>query len=146
MAAKKKTTKPEAAAPAPANAPNLYELKGGRTRVTYSTSGIDGQPRLHYKDAKRDVTATGDEIKLYDGPGAGTRAGIVIERVPDLKDVSFVLVVPRVNLGASNEAAISCFGVVVTSKTTIGGPGLVKGQVDSYKLVELAGTAKLVEF
>lgn len=140
MATKKQPT------PATAQSPNLYELEGGGITVSYATSGIDGQARLHYKDAKLNVTAVGDQIQSYAGPGAGARVGMVLQTVPDSKTVSFVLVLPRVNMGPSNRARITTFSVTVTSKTTIGGPGLVPGQVDSYKLTELKGNAKFVLF
>lgn len=131
--------------PPPAlKSPNLYELAGGGITVSYSTSGIDGQARLHYKDAKLNITAVGDQIQSYAGPGAGARVGMVLHAIPDSKTVSLVLVLPRINLGPSNRARITTFSVTVTSKSTIGGPGLVPGQVDSYKLTELKGNAKFV--
>lgn len=139
MAAKKQ-------APSALKSPNLYELAGGGITVSYATSGIDGQARLHYKDKKLNVTAVGDQIQSYPGPGASARVGMVLRTIPDSKIISFVLVLPRVNLGPSNRARITTFSVTVTSKTTIGGPGLVPGQVDSYALTELKGSAKFVLF
>jgi hypothetical protein len=141
-----------AAAPAPAPAPvtteqpNLYEVKGGRTVVSYSTSSISGQPLFNYKDSRRTLSFSGSQITTLDA-GIATLVTVVIDFVPDLKDVQFTLVIPRVNLrNGATEAKLATFGITTTTKSSIGGPGLVNGQVQSYKVTELAGTAKSVLF
>ena len=125
--------------------PNYYEVSGGGITASYSAAGIDGQARLHYKDAKLNVTAVGDQISHLAGPGAGARVGMVLQTVPDKKAVSFVLVLPRVNLGPSKRTRITTFSVTVTSKSSVEGIDGVSGQVDRYVLTELTGTAKLVQ-
>jgi hypothetical protein len=45
------------------DAPNLYQLKGHGLHVTYSTSSIDGRPRLSYQDTHQMHSFVGDEIR-----------------------------------------------------------------------------------
>jgi len=51
-----------------------------------------------------------------------------------------------VNLPPSNKASIKTIGILTTAKTTIGGPNLMKGAIQTYKTVSLSGTAKFVSF
>src|SRR5437667_310325 len=47
---------------------NLFELASGATSVTYATTGIAGQPSLHFRDADHDVNAGGSGL-LFAPPG-----------------------------------------------------------------------------
>ena len=67
--------------------------------------------------------------------------------VPDLETVTFSLFVPAVNLrNRAIDAPIETIGVLTSAKTSIGGPGLVQGQLTTYQALPLVGTAKLVDF
>ena len=45
-----------------ANHPNLYELSGGGIHITYSTTGLQGQPHFTYHDAIQVKNFTGNQI------------------------------------------------------------------------------------
>ena len=67
--------------------------------------------------------------------------------VPDLETVTFSLFVPAVNLrNRAIDAPIETIGLLTNARTSIGGPGLVQGQLKTYQAIALAGTAKLVDF
>ena len=62
--------------------PNLFELRGGGIKVTYSTSSFDGQPQLTYEDQKVSLIFQGEgdsfpgygnRSAAYRYPGAGSR-------------------------------------------------------------------------
>lgn len=127
------------------NTPNLYELAGAKTEVTYSTSSINGQPRFHYKDATRDKNFAGDQIVVKSSV-FGKEVTVMLEGLADGPDLRFTLIVPDVNLQDDTEAKIRTFGVLTLSRNTLGGPKLVKGQVQTYKVTGLRGTAKSVLF
>ena len=124
--------------------PNLFELTGGGVDVTYATTSIDGTPRLHYRDPGRDLNFVGDEIRARRSE-LGILVTVELEVVPDLHALTFTLVVPTVNAAAGDQR-IRTFGVRTTNRTSIGGPGLVAGAVQTYDLVRLRGTASLVNF
>ena len=55
-----------------------------------------------------------------------------------------MLVLPTVNLDDSKTAKIRTFAVLATHRTSVGGPDLVDGQLQTYKTVSLRGTASQV--
>ena len=65
---------------------------------------------------------------------------------PDLDTLLLVLVVPTVNLDESGTAKIRTFAVLTTHRTSIGGPDLVNGQLQTYKTVGLRGVASQADF
>ena len=141
MAAKAKLT----LAPQAASGPNLYELKGGKLTITYSTSSIAGTAQFSFKKGSQTKTFSGSQIRTQTA-ATGTLVTVDIESVPDLKTVTFTLVLPQVNLGTKTSAKIATIGITTTAKTSIGGPALVQGQLQSYKVTDLTGTASQVLF
>jgi hypothetical protein len=125
--------------------PNLYELQGDKTKVTYSTSSITGKPLFTIWLGRKTLNFSGNEIKV-DGTPIGTLVTVTIETVPDLKTVTFSLLLPAVNLPESNKVSIKALGILTTAKTSIGGPKPVKGALQAYKTVVMSGTAKAVDF
>lgn len=126
-------------------APNLYELRGDKLQVTYSTTSIAGQPLFTFQQGRKTLNFKKSEIRNTKTP-IGTLVTVLIETVPDLKTVTFSLVLPDVNMHQSTKVNIKTIGILTTSKTSIGGPHLVKGAVQAYKVVALSGTAKTVPF
>jgi hypothetical protein len=126
------------------NVANLYELQGDKVLVTYSTTNIAGQPLFTLQLGRKTLTFKKSEIKTTKSP-VGTLVTVLTETVPDLRTVTFTLVLPDINLQQSTKVNTRAIGIVTTSKTSIGGPTLVKGAVQSYKVVTLSGTAKIVQ-
>lgn len=126
------------------NVANLYELQGDKVLVIYSTTNIVGQPLFTLQVGRKTLTFKTSEIKTTKSP-MGTLVTVLTETVPDLRTVTFSLVLPDVNLQQSTKVNIKALAVVTTSKMSIGGSTGVKGAVQSYKVVTLSGTAKLVQ-
>jgi hypothetical protein len=124
--------------------PDLYELKGGRTRITYSTSSIAGVPQFHYKDATRDLNFSGHQIESVQ-TSLASEVTVTLQLLTDLPGIKFTLVLPEVTLGNKPEVSFKTFGVLIT---TAGGLVVSPAgkQRQTYKIVELAGTAKAVAF
>ena len=78
----------------------------------------------------------------------GTLVTIDVAFVPGSGDgPTFSLFVPDVNLrNGTAEAPVETIGLLTSARTSIGGPGLVQGQLKTYQTIPLAGTAKLVDF
>ncbi|MEA2686675.1 MAG: hypothetical protein QOE93_1870 [Actinomycetota bacterium] len=124
---------------------NLFEVSGGATSVTYSTTSITGQPQFHYSDAKYDVNIQGADNIRSKKTEQGTLVTIDVDGVEDGPTVTATLVVPTVNMGDSRERKLRTIVLLTTSANTIGGPGLVEGQVQTYKSTAVRGTAKAVD-
>lgn len=124
--------------------PNLFELTGEYTQITYSTTSITGQPQFNYQDQQRDVNVTGDDIRSVDTE-IGTLVTVTLEVIPDLHTLTLTLLVPQINLN-EGESPLSTLAILTTHLTSIGGPSLVEGQLQTYEVVALEGTARLVQF
>ena len=129
--------------------PNLFVLQGAGqknkdVRISYSTSSIMGEPNLNYKDSKGSQRFTGEEIRTQKTE-IGTMVTVTLETVPDLRVVTLTLLVPAINLDGSARE-FKTIAIRTTSRTTIGGPRLVKGAVQSFEVIDLKGTANSVVF
>jgi hypothetical protein len=124
--------------------PDLYELKGGRTRITYSTTSIAGVPQFHYKDATRDVNFSGNQIEAVQ-TSLASEVTVTLQLLADLPGIKFTLILPEVSIGTKPEVSFKTFGVTITTAGGLVAPPVGK-QRQSYKIVELAGTAEVVKF
>lgn len=127
-------------------APNLYELSNTAVRISYTPAGIAGLPRLTYKDKQQDLVFQGAEIRIAPSD-IGVQVTVGIETVFDFKDVLLTLFIPRVRLSdGATEEAIQTVAIETTLRSSIGGPGLITGQIQTYRALNLKGVAKLVDF
>lgn len=124
---------------------NLFELSGGGTTLSYSTTSITGQPVFHYQDATRDVHASGADIRTKKSE-LGTEVTIDLDVVLDGPSTTATLLVPTVNMQEAREQKLRTVVIVTTTASTIGGPGLVVGQLQRYKATAVRGTARAVDF
>jgi hypothetical protein len=121
---------------------NLFELSRGAIHVTYSTETILGGPSLHYRDAQRNLSFQGREITTQD-TALGQLITVTLEAIPDLRTVTFTLILPIVTVRfQSHGLRITVPGVTTTNPTTIAGPP--PGPHKLYSVVNLRGTAQAI--
>lgn len=134
------------------NQPNEYALTTGKeTFITYSTSSKDGIPLLDYKTSSSDERHfSGDEIDTMQ-TDIGTLLTVIIDKAnPDFEgeEVKLSLLIPIVTLlPGNNEKSIETLAILTTeyeSGKLIVGAGKV-GQLQTYKVLPLKGTASLVK-
>lgn len=125
--------------------PNLYELSCDGVVLTYSTSSITGAALVYFRDSQREVNASGQEIRTI-STELGTQVTIALEVIPDLHTVTITLLVPGINLGTQFEVDFDTVAIETTHHTSIGGPALVVGPQQTYRVIVLHGTAKDVDF
>lgn len=125
--------------------PNHYALHGKKKgfTITYSTTSITGKPLFSVMRDGETQSFSGDEIATQDGP-LGRLVTVTIAMVPDLEIVTLTLVVPAYNL-ADSDGELTTFAVVTRSRTSIGGPALVSGQIQTYERYALRGHAQSVQ-
>ncbi|HEV3042197.1 MAG TPA: hypothetical protein VHA33_30840 [Candidatus Angelobacter sp.] len=125
--------------------PNLFRLHGHNLQVTYSTSGFDGIPHLQYHDAFQTLHFSGDQIRTQPTE-IGTLVTVTIRMTVDSGSTAFTLLVPNVNLEEeTNMVDITTFGITTIRRFSIV-PEFNEGQLDSYAVTELRGTAARVVF
>lgn len=121
---------------------NLFELSGDSIQVTYSSTSILGGPILSYRDNQFIKLFRGDEIRLQDTE-LGQLITVTLETIPDLRTVTFSLVLPIVTvMPQSAGICIEVSGLTVTNPTTIAGPPL--GPQKLYSVAQLKGTAQFI--
>jgi hypothetical protein len=115
--------------------PGVYELQGERTDALYWPE----RRLLELRDGDRSRTLVAREESL----SIGTAASVVLEVVHDGPTTTLTLLLPSVNfLGDSSEASVTAVAVFTVARSSIGGPALVDGAVQSYEVELLTGTAR----
>jgi hypothetical protein len=125
--------------------PNLFDLRGFGVSVNYAASSLDGRPRLTYNSFGTTQNFAGDQITATESP-LGTLVTVQIAATPDLSTTTFTLVIPRINVEFGQSVNVRTQGITTTERTSIGGPALVRGQLQSYRVTALSGTARQVMF
>jgi hypothetical protein len=124
--------------------PNLYQLHGRGLHVTYSTTGIEGKPHFSYQDSHGAKAFSGDQIALTRSP-IGTLVTVVLRVTPDAGSTSFSVLIPVVNLSSKAlSAPVHTNGVTTIQRSSIA-PVLDLGQIQTYHVSKLSGTASQVE-
>ena len=104
-----------------ANQPNLYQLSGKGIQVTYSTTSISGKPLFNYHEGSVVKNFSGDEIQTAETI-LGNLVTVFIIRTVNSGSTTFTLLIPSVNLPASNSAHIATEGITTLHKFSIVGP------------------------
>jgi hypothetical protein len=126
-------------------APNLFNLHGRHVNVTYSTTSIDGKPRLSYHDSQRALSFVGDDIEVIDRTPVGTLVTVRLVVVPDLGTTTFTVLIPQINAEPGVATHVHTEGITTITRQSFA-PQLDKGQIQTYTTVRLTGTAQLVDF
>jgi hypothetical protein len=127
--------------------PNLFDLRNDKDdiQISFSTSSFAGEPLLHFRRGDEIHSFRGEEIRAVATEFA-VQVTVTIEAVPDMRAVTLTLLLPAINLPERRESPVETIAIVTTSLTSIGGPRLVKGQIQSYQTINLTGEAQAVDF
>jgi hypothetical protein len=115
----------------------IYVLRGKRTEFAYRPA----TQRLEIRgdDGSRGRALAAREEKL----SIGTAATAVLEVIADGPTTTLTLLLPRVNfLGEFEQAPVTAVAITTVAQSSIGGPSLVDGPIESYQVEQLAGTAR----
>lgn len=120
-------------------AANHYEIAGKGIDGTVDTTGITGRPV---------VSLTVDGRELAGATLAITGQGIVVDAVVDeifdKETHELRLHLPVVNL-ADEATTFAGLAILITARTSFGGPGLVEGPLHLFEVRPISGTASIVE-
>lgn len=125
---------------------NLITLHSSTLKISYSCSSFDGKPLLNYqKGTDTPLTFRGSQLRQKQTE-IGQLVFVTLKNVPDSRSIVFSLLLPQINVNAGQDVVIKVKGIETTSRTSIAGPNLVKGQVQTYKVYALTGKASYVQF
>jgi hypothetical protein len=121
---------------------NSFELSGGSIAVNYSETSFSGVPLLNYGDNNLKRNFSGQEIRIQETE-IGQLITVTLEQIPDLRTVTFTLILPLVNLSTTSETTrIRVPSITTTTRTTLAGSGA--GAEKTYTTVNLRGTAQFI--
>jgi hypothetical protein len=127
-----------------ADSPNMYDLRATNLHITYSTSGLDGQPHLTYTKGNKTIGFSGEEIRAAETHDF-TIVTVTTVITADTGRTTFSFLIPTVNMDYGETIKIKTQGF--TTKSTFSPvPQSNHGQMDTYAPVVLTGTAKIVRF
>lgn len=124
------------------NTPNLYEFNGRGVRVRYATTSLNGLPRFCYHERGVDEEFIGSQIRT-EPTVLGSGVTVVLESTADFETITVTLLIPEINMDATSAIEFGTVAIRTTNHTSIGGPGMVHGPLQTYRSVELRGTAKI---
>ena len=122
---------------------NHYVVTGDGISGTINTAGINGQPVVELEiDGSPLPDPELRDVEL------GIQVSGVVSSIADLETVKATILVPHVNVGgiADPTSAFAGVALVTTIRTSIGGPRLVAGPLESFSLRPLGGNAQAVAF
>lgn len=126
--------------------PNIYEVSGEGTQISYSTSSIDGSPRFSYHGPKgADQTFAGDEIEALD-TALGTEVTVTLEDVADLHVITVTLLIPEMWVAPGSGLGFRTIAIYVSKEEPFTGKIGLPAVREQYATVNLEGEGKLVEF
>ena len=124
--------------------PNQYDLRGRGVTISYSVTSISGKPLLAFKKGKQTLNFSGDEIGVLDTI-IGSLVTVTIAKTVDRGFTTFSFLLPSIQLTSpSARQTFQTIGITTVHKTTIAGP--IKGVQQSYKSLQLRGTARPLVF
>jgi hypothetical protein len=125
--------------------PNLYEVSGDETQISYSTSSSDGSPQLSYSGPKGDLSFSGGEIEAVD-TALGTEVTVTLEDVADLHVVTLTLLIPEMWVAPHAGIEVRTLAIFTDKEEPITAPVGLPAVREQYDVVRLDGEGKLVDF
>lgn len=123
--------------------PNLFELQGYDTQITYSTSSTQGVPQLTYRGRGQELTFSGSDIQS-ESTGLGRSVTVVLENgATDLPVESLTLLLPFAQVSSSVKQ-LPIQTLAIFSRTALFVIPTDPTQFQTYNTISLYGTAKLV--
>jgi hypothetical protein len=129
----------------PTVTPNLYQLSGPHLHVTYSPAGIDGKPHMTYQDSHQSKSFKATDIRTVECD-LGTLVSVTLRVTPDVGSTTLSVLIPRMRISPVSVAAVHTECITTVHSMPFAPPAAVQGQLDTYTVTSLRGTAQAVMF
>jgi len=126
--------------------PNFYEMQNKNLTITYQSTGTTGQQELTYESKGDFLSFKGEQI-CCENTEIGQQITVTLKNLPDEHALTLTLLLPQINLvPKENKTSFTTKAIVTTHRTSIGGPDLIKGALQTYHIEALIGKASEVNF
>jgi hypothetical protein len=118
---------------------NHFVINGNGISGIVDTAGMTGQPVVSLSLHGQPLEALSLENSSF-----GLVASATVEAIPDSHTVLLHVVIPVVNVEAE-PVQFASLAVMVNTRTSIGGQGLVQGAIQQYEFRPISGVASAVQ-
>lgn len=123
---------------------NVFNLHHANIHIAYATGALGSKVGLTYQDATQTLQFDEQQLRRVQ-TDLGEEVSVTLHLTPDAGSTTFTLVVPRVALDVNQHVHISSIGITALHRFSIA-PQLLHGQLDTYSVATLHGTASAIPF
>jgi hypothetical protein len=128
----------------PTVTPNSFQFSSPHLHLTYTTTSFDGKPTMTYQDPHEGKSYRGDEIRAVE-TDLGMLVSVTIRMTIDSGSTSCSVFIPRMRILQGEVASVQTDCVITVHKFSII-PQLQHGQLDTYSVIAMHGTARHLVF
>jgi hypothetical protein len=99
---------------------NLFSLSGSNIHVEYSSTSINGQPRLAYHDPLRNLSFAGSDIRTVDVPDIGTIVSVTLTITVDVGSTTFSVFIPHALVSAGRSDPVTTEAITTIHRMPFG--------------------------
>lgn len=126
--------------------PNSFQLSGDEVEITYASSSYAGEPTFALGGPATELMFRGDEIQIEEANALGQLVSVMTDAVADGYTQWLTLLIPPINVTPGEPASFSTVAIETRRLTTIAGPDMIDGALQTYRVVQMDGTAELLVF
>jgi hypothetical protein len=120
-----------------------YALSGSDVEIVYEPAAAGEEARLTYRDADTSRQFTGDEIDVTESLPLGLMVSVFLDAAPDAYTEYLALLIPQVNrVEPQSDVPLQTVAILARHLTSIGGPRLVEGALQTYEVIAFEGVAE----
>lgn len=124
--------------------PNLFELTGYNTQISYSATSIAGVPLLTYSQNGQTLSFRGEEIRSEQTSLGQSVTVMLKNNLADEGFESLTLLLPTINLSEESLKSSITTWAILSQRPGFIAPNTI-GQLQQYQPLFLSGTAQKVE-
>ena len=123
---------------------NVFNLHNSKLHIAYATGALGSKAGLTYQDATQTLQFDESQLRKV-ATDLSEEVSVTLRLTVDSGSTSFTLFVPRVQLELNQHVHVKTLGITALHRFSIA-PALNHGQLDTYTVEKLSGTAAAVTF
>lgn len=117
---------------------NVFNFNSSHIHVSYATGALGSKAGLTYQDAHQSLQFGEQDLRKV-VTDLGEEVTVTLRLTVDVGSTTFTLLVPKVALELNEQLPLQTVGVTSIHRTPFA--PIIHGQLDSYNVIKLHGTA-----
>jgi hypothetical protein len=122
---------------------NIFNFNSPHINVSYATGALGSKAGLTYQDAHQTLQFNDQEIRKV-STDLGEEVTVTIRLTVDVGSTTFTLIIPNIALELKQHIHVQTIGITAIHRLPFA--PIIHGQLDSYSVVRLQGTASSQQF